>query len=97
MRSLANELAPHRIRVNTIHPTNVDTAMFMNPSTRATVTGLDDATPEQYAEVATGMNMLPVPWVDPADISAAALYLASDETRYVTAVTLPVDAGCTQK
>ncbi|MEU7818735.1 SDR family oxidoreductase [Pseudonocardia sp. NPDC049154] len=97
MRSLANELAPHHIRVNTIHPTNVDTPMFQNPATRATVTGRTDATGQQYAEVATGMNLLPVPWVESADITAAALYLASDDGRYVTAVTLPVDAGSTQR
>lgn len=97
MRSLASELAPHHIRVNTIHPTNVDTPMFQNPATRATVTGRADATEEQYAEVATRMNMLPVPWVESADITAAALYLASDDGRYVTAATLPVDAGSTQR
>lgn len=38
-------------------------------------------------------NVLPIPWVDPVDISNAVLYLASDESRYVTGIALPVDAG----
>jgi len=43
------------------------------------------------------MNALPVPWVDPMDISNALLFLASDEARYITGVSLPVDAGCVVK
>jgi (+)-trans-carveol dehydrogenase len=43
------------------------------------------------------MNALPVPWVDPVDISNALLFLASDEARYITGVSLPVDAGCVVK
>ena len=39
------------------------------------------------------MNVLPIPWVEPVDISNAVLFLASDEARYITGVTLPVDAG----
>ena len=39
------------------------------------------------------MNALPIPWVDPVDISNALLFLASDEARYITGVPLPVDAG----
>jgi (+)-trans-carveol dehydrogenase len=40
------------------------------------------------------MNALPIPWVEPVDISNALLFLASDEARYITGVALPVDAGC---
>ncbi|WP_264001076.1 SDR family oxidoreductase, partial [Mycolicibacterium gadium] len=47
--------------------------------------------------VATRMNMLPVPWVDPVDVANASLFLASDEARYITSVSLPVDAGATQR
>ena len=39
------------------------------------------------------LNALPIPWVEPVDISNAVLFLASDEARYITGVTLPVDAG----
>jgi (+)-trans-carveol dehydrogenase len=52
---------------------------------------------EQFAEASKATNALPVPWVEPADISEAVLYLASDEARYVTGVTFPVDAGFTAR
>jgi SDR family mycofactocin-dependent oxidoreductase len=94
MRTLANELAPYSIRVNTIHPTNVDTIMIQNPGTWGMFAPGD---PEPTAEKAMpgfmSLNGLPVPWVEPRDISNAVLFLASDEARYVTGVTFPVDAG----
>ena len=94
MRTLANELGPHRIRVNTIHPTNVDTIMIQNPGTYAMFSPGD---PEPSQEKAMpgfmSLNTLPVPWIESTDISNAVLWLASDEARYVTGVTLPVDAG----
>jgi SDR family mycofactocin-dependent oxidoreductase len=98
MRSLANELAPHNVRVNTVHPTNVDTPMIQNDDVRrAFRPGLDVVTREQFAEAARPMNMLAIPWVEPLDVANACLFLASDEARYITAVTLPVDAGSTQR
>ena len=94
MRTLANELAPHSIRVNTIHPTNVDTIMIQNPGTYAMFSPGD---PEPSQEKAMpgfmSLNTLPVPWIESRDISNAVLFLASDEGRYITGVTLPVDAG----
>jgi SDR family mycofactocin-dependent oxidoreductase len=94
MRTLANELAPYNIRVNTVHPTNVNTTMIQNPG----VYGLfspDDPEPTQDKAIPgfLSLNGLEVPWVEPEDISNAVLFLASDEARYVTGVTLPVDAG----
>jgi SDR family mycofactocin-dependent oxidoreductase len=98
MRSLANELAPHNVRVNTVHPTNVDTPMIQNDDVRrAFRPDLDVVTREQFAEAARPMNMLAIPWVEPVDVANACLFLASDEARYITAVTLPVDAGSTQR
>jgi len=98
MRSLANELAPHNVRVNTVHPTNVDTPMIQNDDVRrAFRPDLDVVTREQFAEAARPMNMLAIPWVEPLDVANACLFLASDEARYITAVTLPVDAGSTQR
>ncbi len=86
MRNYAVELAPHMIRVNTIHPTSTATPMITNPVT--------DAYLEQHPELAGLMaNLLPVPAVDPVDISNGLLYLVSDMGRYVTGITLPVDAG----
>ncbi len=54
-------------------------------------------TREDFAPVSQEMNALPIPWVEPRDISNALLFLASDEARYITGVTLPVDAGAVIK
>jgi SDR family mycofactocin-dependent oxidoreductase len=98
MRSLAKELAPHNIRVNTVHPTNVDTPMIQNDHVRSAFRpDLKQVTREQFAEAACSMNMLTVPWVEPVDVANACLFLASDEARYITSVALPVDAGSTQR
>ncbi|MEU1526882.1 mycofactocin-coupled SDR family oxidoreductase [Nocardia rhamnosiphila] len=98
MRSLAQELAPHGIRVNSVHPTNVDTPMIQNDMVRRSFRpDRENPTREEFAEAARTMNMLPIPWVEPVDIANASLFLASDEARYITAVTLPVDAGSTQR
>ncbi|MCX0270934.1 mycofactocin-coupled SDR family oxidoreductase [Nocardia zapadnayensis] len=98
MRSLAQELAPHGIRVNSVHPTNVDTPMIQNDMVRRSFRpDRENPTREEFAEAARTMNMLPIPWVEPVDIANASLFLASEEARYITAVTLPVDAGSTQR
>jgi SDR family mycofactocin-dependent oxidoreductase len=98
MRSLAQELAPHGIRVNSVHPTNVDTPMIQNDMVRRSFRpDRENPTREEFAEAARTMNMLPIPWVQPVDIANASLFLASEEARYITAVTLPVDAGSTQR
>jgi (+)-trans-carveol dehydrogenase len=98
MRTLALELAPHFIRVNTVHPTTVDTDMVQNgPTYRLFRPDLENPTPEQFAEASRATNALPIPWVEPIDISNAVLFLASDEARYVTGVTFPVDAGSLTK
>jgi len=94
MRTLAIELAPHRIRVNTVHPTNVDTGMIQNPAAMGLfVPGVEDPTREQAAQVLASLNALPVPWVEPRDVSNVVLFLASEQARYVTGCTMTVDAG----
>jgi (+)-trans-carveol dehydrogenase/(-)-trans-carveol dehydrogenase len=94
MRTLALELAPYSIRVNSIHPTQVDTPMIQNEATyRLFRPDLDHPTRDDFAPASQSVNALPIPWVEPVDISNAVLFLASDEGRYVTGVTLPVDAG----
>jgi (+)-trans-carveol dehydrogenase len=96
MRTLALELAPDMIRVNSVHPTIVNTDMIQNAPTYALFApDLEekDRTKERLAERFQAMNAMPVPWAEPLDISNAVLWLASDESRYVTGVTLPVDAG----
>jgi SDR family mycofactocin-dependent oxidoreductase len=98
MRTLANELAPYSIRVNTVHPTGVATDMILNETTfKLFLPDVEHPTQEQAAAVFATTNALPVPWVEPRDISNAVLFLASDEARYVTGLELKVDAGYTVK
>jgi (+)-trans-carveol dehydrogenase len=98
MKTLAIELAPHSIRVNTIHPTTVATEMILSPSRfKRFRPDLENPTVEDVAQVLAPLNLLPVPWLEPEDISNALLWLVSDEARYVTGVALPVDAGAAIK
>lgn len=99
MRSLAHDLAPYGTRVNSVHPTNVDTPMIQNDAVASAFRPDLDRPPtrDEFAQAARSMNMLDIPWVDPVDVANASLFLASDEARYVTAATLPVDAGATQR
>jgi (+)-trans-carveol dehydrogenase len=97
-RVLAQEVGQHFIRVNTVHPTGVDTELALNPSVfKLFMPHLDNPTREDAAEIFKNMNILPIPWIDPVDVSNAVLWLASDEARYVTGIALPVDAGVSQK
>jgi (+)-trans-carveol dehydrogenase len=94
MRTFAVELGQHSIRVNSVHPTNVNTPMFMNEGTMKLFRpDLKNPGPDDLAVAAQFMHVLPVGWVEPVDISNAVLFLASDEARYVTGLTLTVDAG----
>jgi len=98
MRTLALELAPHMIRVNSVHPTTVNTPMIQNEGTyKLFRPDLKNPTQEDFAAAAISMNALPIPWVESVDISNAVLFFASDESRYVTGVPLPVDAGAAIK
>jgi (+)-trans-carveol dehydrogenase len=98
MRTLALELAADFIRVNALAPTSVNTPMIMNePTYRVFRPDLQNPTAEDMTGPATAQNVLPIPWVEPVDISNAVLWLASDESRYVTGITLPVDAGAAVK
>lgn len=94
MRTFAVELGQHFIRVNSVHPTNVNTPMFMNEGTMKLFRpDLENPGPDDMAVVAQMMHVLPVGWVEPVDISNAVLFLASEESRYVTGLPLTVDAG----
>ncbi|OYN74937.1 mycofactocin-coupled SDR family oxidoreductase [Mycolicibacterium sphagni] len=97
-RTLANELGPRNIRVNTVHPGAVATPMVRNPVTYKRLRpDLDSPTEADAAEVLTARNLLPVPWVEPVDVANAVVFLASDHSRYITGSQLVVDAGLTQK
>lgn len=94
MRTLSGELAPHNIRVNSVNPTNVNTVMINNPRyNQLFAGGKEGATQEDALEALTAMHALPVPFLDPADVSNAVVYLASDDGRYITGTAHIVDAG----
>jgi len=94
MKVMAKELAPQKIRVNTIHPTTVATDMILNDATyRLFRPDLENPTRADFEEAALTLNKLPIPAVEAVDISNAVLYLVSDDGRYVTGTTHVVDAG----
>ncbi|UNB53853.1 mycofactocin-coupled SDR family oxidoreductase [Mycolicibacterium sp. YH-1] len=90
MRTLSNALAPESIRVNTVHPTAVNTMMATNPAMTSFLENYPDGGPHLQ-------NPMPVGLLEPEDISAAIAYLVSDAAKYVTGVTFPVDAGFCNK
>jgi SDR family mycofactocin-dependent oxidoreductase len=85
-KSWAIELAPHNLRVVSIHPTGVDTPMNDG------LAELEGKTTEQIAEASAG-NLQPVPWIEPRDVADAVLYLVSDKARFVTGSQFVIDAG----
>jgi (+)-trans-carveol dehydrogenase len=94
MRTFAVELGAQNIRVNSVHPTNVNTPLFMNDGTMKLFRpDLENPGPDDMKVVGQLMHTLPIGWVEPEDIANAVLFLASDEARYVTGVTLPIDGG----
>jgi len=98
MRSLALELAPNNIRVNTVHPTSVHTPMIINDVFPKLVRmDLENPTTEDAGDFLRPQQALDTPWLDAGDISDAIMWLCSDEARYITGTTLPVDAGALLK
>ncbi|SEH89303.1 (+)-trans-carveol dehydrogenase [Mycolicibacterium rutilum] len=98
MNSLANELAPQWIRVNSIHPGNILTPMIDNDHFRRTVRpDLAEPTMDDAVAVIGHFHMLPKPLIEARAVSNAVLFLASDEAQYITGAALPVDAGAVAK
>jgi SDR family mycofactocin-dependent oxidoreductase len=85
-KSWAIELAPHNIRVISIHPTGVNTPMNDG------LAELEGATPREIAERSAG-NLINVPWIEPEDVAAAVVFLASDKSRFITGSQFVLDAG----
>ena len=84
--------------MNSVHPTAVATGMILNDATfRSFRPDLDDPSPADVEPAFRSLNLLPIPWVQPEDVAHAVLFLLSDESRYITSVALPVDAGNTQR
>jgi (+)-trans-carveol dehydrogenase len=94
MRGFAVELGQHMIRVNSVHPTHVATPMLHNEGTfKMFRPDLANPGRDDMAPICQLFHTMPVPWVEPVDISNAVLFFASDESRYITGVTLPIDLG----
>jgi SDR family mycofactocin-dependent oxidoreductase len=94
MTSLARELGQYDIRVNSVNPTCVDTHMINNDFVYGLFRpDLDKPTREDVVGTFSGTHILPVPWIEPGDVSNAILYLVTDPGRFVTATTLVIDAG----
>jgi (+)-trans-carveol dehydrogenase len=97
-RTLCNELGRHNIRVNNIQPTAVNTNMIHHQGVyHLFFPAKENPSQEEFAAAFQALNVMPVPWVEPLDVSNAVLWLASDDARYVTGISLPVDAGFLQK
>jgi SDR family mycofactocin-dependent oxidoreductase len=94
IHDLAKELAPSGIRANVIHPTSVNTDMLHNQGVyKVFRTDLDAPALDDVMDGFYSNQPMPVPWIEPIDISNAVLFLASDESRYVTGLQMKVDAG----
>jgi SDR family mycofactocin-dependent oxidoreductase len=94
VKELALVLAPRMIRVNAVHPTNCNTTLLHNePMYQLFRPDIEHPTREQAEQAFPVMQAMPIPYVEPIDISNAAVFLASDESRYVTGLQLRIDAG----
>ena len=96
-KTLALELAPYRIRVNSVHPTSVETPMILHPGVYELFgSGADpEEAKARLGAAMTPMHPLGIPWIEPADVTNAVIFLVSDKARYITGVCLPIDAGAT--
>ena len=89
-KSWAIELAPYHIRVISIHPTGVNTPMNDGLAT------LEGLTPQEVGERSAG-NLIDTPWIEPEDVANAVVFLASDQSRFVTGSQFVIDAGLLTK
>ena len=94
MRTFAVELGAQNIRVNSVHPTNVNTPLFMNDGTMKLFrTDLENPGPDDMKVVGQMMHTLPIGWVEPEDIANAVLFLAGRDSTWITGQCLSVDGG----
>jgi (+)-trans-carveol dehydrogenase len=93
MQTLSAELAPHRVRVNTISPGNTASPMFHAQAFVDMFVGHPNATLQELEFPSGAMTLLPIPWIEAQDVSNAVLFLVSNEGRYITGINLSVDGG----
>ncbi len=94
VNDFALQLAPKFIRMNAIHPTNCNTDMLHSPPMyRAFRPDLPNPTRDDAELSFPVIQAMPIPYVEPVDISEAVVFLASDAARYITGQQLRVDAG----
>jgi NAD(P)-dependent dehydrogenase (short-subunit alcohol dehydrogenase family) len=93
VHAFALELADYNVRVNSVDPTVVFTDMVTSQQYMDNLIGHPGATEEEVRNHYVQWNVLPTPWIEPLDVANAALFLASDEARFITGVGLPLDAG----
>ena len=93
VRSFALELAEYSVRVNSVDPTVVLTDMVTSQEYMDNLVGHPGATEAEVRNHYLRWNVLPTPWIEPRDVANAALFLASDEARFITGLGLPLDAG----
>jgi NAD(P)-dependent dehydrogenase (short-subunit alcohol dehydrogenase family) len=95
---MALDLAPYFIRVNAVCPTSVDTDLINNEGVfRRFRPDLENPTREDMVERYQAIKAMPLPWIEPVDVANAVLWLATEESRYVTGIALPVDLGASVK
>jgi SDR family mycofactocin-dependent oxidoreductase len=98
VESIALLLAPHMIRANAIHPTNCDTHLLHNEDVyRAFRPDLEHPTREEAMLALPAMQAMPIPYIDPLDVSQLVTFLASDDSRYITGLNIRIDAGAMLK
>lgn len=94
MRVAASELGEHHIRVNAISPTSCNTDFIQNePTYKVFCPDIENPTIDDVKPAFQAMNKIPVPWIEPEDVSNYIAWLVSDEARYVTGSVVTVDAG----
>jgi SDR family mycofactocin-dependent oxidoreductase len=94
VNDLSLQLAERKVRVNAVHPTNVNTDMLHSDGMYAVFRPDLEAPTREDAELTfPAMQAIPVPYIEPQDVSNAVLFLASDDSRYVTGTQLRIDAG----
>ncbi|MFZ2177673.1 MAG: SDR family oxidoreductase, partial [Rhodococcus sp. (in: high G+C Gram-positive bacteria)] len=94
VHDLALQLAPESIRVNAVHPTNCNTDMLQSePMYKIFRPDLESPTREDAEIAFPAMQPMPIGYVEPADVSNAVTFLASDESRYITGLQMKVDGG----